>query len=93
MAKVLAAVRWPACSSGRRRRGPTATTGILIPTMLRGDIVVLPLVGVAFVVPVGISLIALVKRPGERTAKAVLNRSVLLAVASLSLFVLTVWFS
>ena len=71
----------------------TATTGILIPTMLRGDIVVLPLVGVAFVVPVGISLIALVKRPGERTAKAVLNRCALLAVASSSLFVLTAWFS
>lgn len=72
--------------------GATAA-GILAVMMLRGGIIVLPLAGVAFLVPVDISLMAFVKRPDERTAKAVLNRCAALAVASSSLFVLTAWFS
>ncbi len=71
----------------------TVTTGILTVMMLRGGITVLPIAGAAFLVPAGISLLAFVKRPDERTAKAVLDRCALLAVASSSLFVLAVWFS
>ena len=71
----------------------TVTTSILTAVLLRGDITVLPLAGGAFLVPTVTSLIAFVKRPDERTAKAVLTRSVLLAVGSSSLFVLTVWLS
>ena len=71
----------------------TATTGILTSMMLRGDTPVLQFAGTAFLVPVAISLLAFIRRPDERAAKAVLNRCALLAVASSSLFVLTAWFS
>ena len=71
----------------------TAITSILTPMMLRSESPVFQNVGIAFLIPVGISLLAFVKRPDERTAKAVLNRCALLAVASSSLFVLAVWFS
>ena len=72
--------------------GATAAS-ILAVMMLRGGIIVLPLAGVAFLIPVGISLMAFVKRPDERTAKTVLNLCAAMAVGLSSLFVLTVWFS
>lgn len=82
----------PSCIMAGSLASGVAVLGILAATALGSSVAYVSYFGLAFLCPVGLSLLSFARRPNTDTAKATLNWSAGLVVATGALFTLAAWF-